>query len=300
MPDVSPIHVVALVSPGEGAAVLAGAELLKTALAQAAGGQVAVACGLRDALDAPPVVDGPCILITSMASEVERADQPWPEAEARLRARYEALSQDPRRVVFVCTVFRHVSRDGEPTEAMRRRARIRRLNLLALELSRELGVMVADIDRDLADVGGLAFETDYRLSGPYAAAAAGKSIAMAVAHVGLDEFASFAIQEAALDLLRAYQPPQAADQGPAPLKIGGFVHTVRANQRVQTVEYAEEPADDAIAASHVKRLLSGKIGFKDATALLSEALAKRGVKGSAALLFSGLKRAAGDARSSQG
>jgi hypothetical protein len=268
----------------ERAAVAAAGTLLAEALG------LEVECAFPGDLAA---VDGPAILVTVLSDAAERADEPWPQTEARLRARYEVLSQDPARAVFICTIFRHVGHDLPPDEAKRRRVRIRRLNLLALELSRELGVMVADVDRDLSDIGGLAFATDYRLAGPYAVHAAGRCIAMAIAHVGLDEFASIAAQDTALERLRAYQPPRAADAGPAPLKLGGYVRTVRANQRVQTVEYAEAPVDDELAATQFKRLLGGRIGVKDAAALLRKAVATRGVKQSATLVFNGLWRMAG-------
>ena len=286
MAEVSRIPIFADVSTGEQAAVAAAAEQLSGVLGQP------VDCIFPDSLETA-ATDGPCILVTSLVADVEGPDAPWPETEARLRARYEALCQDPARVVFVCTVFRHVGRDLPPVEAKRRRVLIRRLNRLALELSRELGVMVADIDRDLSDIGGLAFETDYRLLGAYAPAAAGKSIALAIAHVGLDEFASFAAQEAVLEQLRAYQPPQAADTGPALLKTGGYLRTVRANKRVQTVEYADEPVDDDLAASQFKRLLSGGLSVKDVTALFRKAVATRGLKQSISLVFTGLWRVAG-------
>jgi hypothetical protein len=93
-------------------------------------------------------------------------------------------------------VFRHTGA-GDPALALRRRIRIRRLNLLAAEISREYGAFVADIDRQLADVGARRLETDYRLQDAAAADLAGDAVAVEVILNGLHGLVSVDVQDRA-------------------------------------------------------------------------------------------------------
>src|SRR5205814_8125220 len=97
--------------------------------------------------------------------------------------------------VFVCTVFRNIPADA--VDAQSRLIRIRRLNLLAAELSRETGLFVIDLDRRLAEIGAVKVQTDYRLDGPSATNIVAKEIALAVVSAGLDAFVPFEVQDAA-------------------------------------------------------------------------------------------------------
>ena len=67
------------------------------------------------------------------------------------------------------------------------RIRIRRLNLLVTEISRETGLFVIDLDRELADIGANNLKTDYLLAGSLATAVAANCIAKTVISYGLDE-----------------------------------------------------------------------------------------------------------------
>ena len=58
--------------------------------------------------------------------------------------------------------------------------RIRRLNLMAIELSQASGANVIDIDGVLAFIGALPLGTDYLLASPIAAAVAGDAIVSAL------------------------------------------------------------------------------------------------------------------------
>ena len=101
---------------------------------------------------------------------------------------------------MICTIFRVVadrarlSRGGASLPLIER---IRRLNRLAAELSRETGCYVADIDRTMADVGARKTQADYRLSTPAAAEAAGHAIAWALLSGPLDDVVSPEVQEKA-------------------------------------------------------------------------------------------------------
>ena len=114
--------------------------------------------------------------------------EPWPSVERRLRQSYQRLAGTEGAVIFLCTVLRHVTRSEGADQAELKRIRIRRLNLLAAELSRETGAYVIDLDRSLADIGASKLQTDYRLNGQYAAEVAAKFMALAVISAGLDAF----------------------------------------------------------------------------------------------------------------
>ena len=131
---------------------------------------------------------GPALAIASLLPEVEAAVQDWPAAEARLTQAYRALAQAGAQPLFLCTVFRHAPSDlGEAATAALRLA-IRRLNLLAVELSHATGLDIIDLDRAFADIGALKLRTDYRLTGPAAAEAAGRAISATILAAGLDDW----------------------------------------------------------------------------------------------------------------
>ena len=157
--------------------------------------------GAGDA-DAPVAAN---FIMSSLLSDVVAGDHtPWDDIERRVRQRYSSLSKaGPRH--YVCTVFRHVPPDATPGL----RARIRKLNLLAAELSRATGLFVIDVDRSLADIGARAFATDFRLTGPYATEAVAREIAATFLGTGFDA----AFSREARDLLKAmmadWQPAHA-------------------------------------------------------------------------------------------
>ena len=131
---------------------------------------------------------GPAVAIASLLPEVEAALQDWPAAEARLTSEYQALTQGGAQTLFVCTVFRHApSNLGEDATAALRLA-IRRLDLLAVELSHATGLNIIDLDRALAHIGALELRTDYRLAGVAAAEAASRVISATLLAAGLDDW----------------------------------------------------------------------------------------------------------------
>jgi hypothetical protein len=93
--------------------------------------------------------------------------------------------------VFLCTLFRHVPpfSEAEGGEARRLwlRQRIRRLNLLATDLSYSTGINIIDLDRTLAHLGAGPLQTDVRLGGERATAAAADTICGALLAAGLDD-----------------------------------------------------------------------------------------------------------------
>ena len=128
----------------------------------------------------------PAAAIASLLPEVEAAMHDWPAAEARITWDYRALAQGRAHKLFLCTVFRHVPPDlGEDATAALRLA-IRRLDLLAVELSHATGLNIIDLDRTLAHIGGLKLRTDYRLTGAAGTEAAARAISATLLAAGLD------------------------------------------------------------------------------------------------------------------
>jgi hypothetical protein len=102
--------------------------------------------------------------------------------------------------VFVCTIFRHVAAGAAsqaPADGIRLVERIRRLNLLAAELSHDSGVGVLDLDRVLAHIGARELQSDYRLSGRIVAEVAGHAIVAGLLAVGLDDIVPPDVQQRA-------------------------------------------------------------------------------------------------------
>ena len=83
--------------------------------------------------------------------------------------------------------------------------RIRRLNRLAAELSRETGAYVADIDRAFAHIGARTLRSDYRLQGRLAAEVGGHAIAWTLLSGPLDDWIEPEIQQAARTFLGGLQ-----------------------------------------------------------------------------------------------
>ena len=253
--------------PREEAAIRRAAERLGESLDTDGQGVWPVDCVSLDSLDSLDALDRsgePSILVTSLLPELAALDEPWSETERRLRERYSRLGRDTGRVVYLCTVFRHIDPDQAPAVATKLRVRIRRLNRLAVELSRETGVFVIDLDRAFADVGGRSLQTDYRLRGPRALEAAADCIATTLLATGLDAWAPVEVQSAAAARLEGSK---------------AFAKDFLRRHRIPTASYATftrasfDPASVRETAARLVRLVS-----------------RRGLRHSAAAIVSGLGR----------
>ena len=100
-------------------------------------------------------------------------------------------------VIVLCTVLRCVVANGDRDELMGPLERIRRLNLLAINLSHDLGVAIADIDQMLAHVGARRARTDCRLGGAAAPEIAAYAIVRRLLTLGVDSLIPPAIAERA-------------------------------------------------------------------------------------------------------
>jgi hypothetical protein len=87
----------------------------------------------------------------------------------------EALQKHDMPCV-ICNLFRHVQ-DRKPGQSHALSERILELNLLAIELSRQTGASLADIDSALSKYGGGPLKADYQLNSPLAVQLAGHTLA---------------------------------------------------------------------------------------------------------------------------
>ena len=279
-----PIPIVAMVSMAERAAVDGACRNIVRALGEARGTPWQCDCrfvpGHADLQNA----HAGSILVSSLVLEVD-APEPWTDVQQRLHGIYAGLCArgDP---VFICTVLRHTGA-GEP-DASRRRIRIRRLNLLAAEISREHGAFVIDIDRQLADVGARRLGTDYRLQGAAAADMAGNAIAMEIILNGLDTLASVDVQDRARAMLADYKSAVALPE----IRPNNLM-SMGQGRRKQIVTAIIDTDQEAHVGWLIQQVLRRQITPLEASNKLLQAVRRRGAKESLAVLASGVARLIG-------
>jgi hypothetical protein len=285
----SNLSIAAFVSEGEQAAIQSAADYLARALSEAA--DVAWTCDVAFSPDMDALQhQAAAIIVTSLLPEVAHHGTPWPESEQRLRKTYAALVK--RDVpLFICTVLRHVDDDDE-AQVVSQRVRIRQLNLLAAEISRETRSYVIDLDRVVADIGARRLQTDYRLSGQAAADMAGHFVALTLVNNALDALVSFEVQDAARAILVSWQPRVEAREGEKPevvlWKNKMLTGKGRKKQVVAPVLYTV--SENHHAGWLVGQVLRGTIGPRQAVDMLFGAIRRRGVRGTAGMVMTGLTR----------
>src|ERR1017187_1295307 len=225
------------------------------------------------------------IVIVSLLRELDPVSGPWKENERRLRELATRLGRG-NGLLYIMTVFRHVSKDEDPELADMRRVRIRRLNLLAAELSRQTGALLIDIDRALADVGARVLGADYRLQGPLAAEAAARCIADALLASGFDQDIPFAALQSARAHLPTLNPLSPAVTSARFVAAGLNTLSMRVGRRSQTVETFGESRNQA--ALYLRALASGQISLLDTIKRFNGAIRRRGLRRCMALLWRGM------------
>ena len=194
------IDIEAVVDEVEHPALVAAAEQLGECLSAASEHRREVRLTFAPSFSAIEGREPTSVVIASMFPEVAR-NESIARTDARWRKQLSSLPAVSAQSVFLCTVFRHVSPNAAKQPSDARPAiteRIRRLNLLAADLSHDTGAGIIDIDRAFAHVGARALETDYRLSGAVAAEVAAHTIVWSLLSVGLDDLVAPAIQQRAM------------------------------------------------------------------------------------------------------
>jgi hypothetical protein len=193
-----PLLIEAVITETERPALVATVELLQASLSSASGANWPVKARAHSSV-ASVGSQSPFVAVLSLLPYAA-SPEPMAQVEARLRREIALLNEKSAAGVFLCTIFRVVSNKAlaEKNPAKPPSVeRIRRLNLLATELSCDLGTYVADLDRIFAYLGARLLRTDYRLVGRLAPAAAAHSIAAAILAAGLDDLIPPEIQEQA-------------------------------------------------------------------------------------------------------
>ena len=142
----------------------------------------------------------PSAIVVSLLPETGHIGEPIAVTKARWRD-YLGSLQVTGAPVFVRTIFRHLPnrfRDGRIVPLLER---IRRLNLMAAELSHDIGVAVIDIDRAFAHTGGRVLKTGYRLAGDLATEVSAHTTVWSLLSFGLDDVVDPDLQEKAKTLL---------------------------------------------------------------------------------------------------
>jgi len=278
------VSLTALVSEDGRASVRAAAARLSASLTEAAGAPWLVDCSFpAEILANPP---SPSLLLVDLRSEADDLDAAWSDIEARLRTRCREWTAAADRIVFLMTVFR-VTAPDEATAA--RRERIRRLNLLAAKLSREMGALVIDVDRTFADLGARTIDCDHRLMGERAEETLAGLIASTIAAYGLDAWATPEVQEAALARLAAQSP---AARAPERLSVfGAGLIPVRSGGRVQTAEVVRR--DPSQLGHYIRHIMRGQMSLGEALSQVRGAIAKRGLRYCLEMVVKGLGQMAG-------
>lgn len=165
--------IAATVTDNEGRALAVAVEQLRGLLAQASQRDWTIECDLSG------TANNPEICIVSLLPDLESGES-IDRIRERLRKRLNE-SIGTGATALICTIFRACDEDPPKLE------RIRRLNMLAPELSHDLDAGVIDLDRTLSDIGAQRLQTDYRLDGPRAREVSAYAIVKALLAVGLDD-----------------------------------------------------------------------------------------------------------------
>lgn len=166
--------VTAIVSDAERAGIAAAGQQLAEALSAGSGvaWQVRLHFASFEDGDIPPEA----AIVTSLHHDVDGAE-PVDRIAERWQARIRRHRAAGHGRILLCNLFRHVQ---EPSPAGITIERLRRLNQLAINLSRTAGIEIVDVDRLLALFGARAIETDYRCDSAAARRLVGHAIAAAI------------------------------------------------------------------------------------------------------------------------
>ncbi len=263
------IALTAYVSKAEQGVVVRAAELIGTALSVNTKLGQTCACTFVSSLDALMSAARPCLKITSLLFDVERTE-PWPVIEQDLRARFLALTASGD-IVFIATVFRETGLHDDP---LARRIRIRRLNWLAADISRETGAFIIDLDRVLADVGAASLETDYRLLGTPVVEVAACAVASVLVSNGLDGVVEFEDQ----DLMSAYLSTlqhRASDL--AELRPQNLIPIGQGRRRQMVATLAGADRQGHINWM-IAQVFNGNIGLRSALQKIGQAVRRHGAR----------------------
>jgi hypothetical protein len=271
---------IALASPVENAAFVRAAAWLNETLAAAGLADPALRVATR-APDAPVAeIAGADMVLTSLLPELDRADEPWAEAEARLVRRFGEIVPAASRC-YLCTIFRSVG----PDEAPGTLARIRRLNLLATELSRQTGLFVIDLDRALADIGARSYAVDCRLEGPFGVEAVAREMVATLIATGFHARFPRAAQESLERALAQWRPTQAALD-----PLGDEFPTLSRAFRYRDLRVQLFQGKEDRAARLLRQVVRREKPLRDFLVIVSTMVRQKGLSACVRIGWAGLRR----------
>ena len=194
-----------LVSEAEKAVMVAAARQFADSVSRALGRTWTMRLGFGDADAAHEPAD---LLILSFLGAVT-SGRPIAEIEAY----WDRQLADRAAPVVIPTLYRYVA---DPSRRAEIAERCRRLNLLAIRLSRRHGAEIADVDRVFSRRGAEAVGSDYRCEGETAALLAGQVLAEAMLGCELAPHLSIEVQMRALTTYRERPEPMATQEGRTP------------------------------------------------------------------------------------
>jgi hypothetical protein len=286
----SNISIVAFVTEDERQAVKLAASHIAQALGEATGRAWTCDCVFSTDMETLRNSGKSGIIVTSLLTELVNFEKPWPPTERRLRAAYADLTESGYPV-FVCTILRHVSRDEESGADGSLRIFIRRLNLLAAEISRETKAYVIDIDRVLADIGARRLQTDYRLAGSAATETVGHLIAHSLINYALEALVSYEVQDAAKGILASRRPSigECDIKQPKSTRKKTLLSVGRGRQK-QTFLPENRTIPQNFSGLLIKQVLRGDVRPALAFQRLLKAVRRLGVRETASLIATGLSK----------
>lgn len=187
-----PRIVAAIGGEGQQAAMIAAGQQLADCVGFALAADWPVRLRLIDPDEAE--IPSGIVLVASPIEDLANND-PIASVEARWIARIGRYRSAGHDRILLCNMFRHVDRQARATGGIER---IRRLNRLAIGLSRGLGVEVVDIDRLLALCGARTVGADFRCGGEVAAQLVGHAIADAILQGDMGDCLDGAVQARAI------------------------------------------------------------------------------------------------------
>jgi hypothetical protein len=195
----APLRIDAIVTDGERPALVDAEAQLRDCLHAASGSPWPVEVRFRESLAAIDPHDPPAVVVASLLLELDRGGEPLATTQARWQQAIASLPEAPRPAILLCTIFRHVAApaQGAPDDRVAVRERLRRLNLLVVDLSHDARAGVVDLDRAFSQLGARALATDHRLTGAVAAGIAAHAIVAGILTAGLDDRIPPEIQERA-------------------------------------------------------------------------------------------------------
>jgi hypothetical protein len=249
MTSASTLQVVAAVHEREAPGVQRMAERLAQSLARATERNWSVPVAFLQAGVEPVPQEGPALFLASLRPALDQPDEDLAAIEASWCMILTSRPVQDMCASFLCTVFR--CEDAERIE------RIRRLNLLAAQISHDTGTNVIDIDRAFAHVGARALFPEDTLK------LAADTMMDTILAVGLDEL----VDTPALEQMRAFRTHERAQNSVSDIVVPSDVLAYQTQRRGglrQTFSRMSSQLEARSMADMLHDLRAGRIETRDA------------------------------------